>query len=122
MSPKVQLKTRCFKDFTTNVLRSDLSQNRRLISFFQGWGDGSVVKSTCCSCRRPKFRFQHSPTLGSPHSPPTPAPGNQSTDLFWPPKAPALTCIYPHRNIIKIKIIFKNLPPQQFERSVHARK
>lgn len=46
----------------------------------------------------------------------------ESNDLFWPPKALALTCIYPHRNIIKIKIIFKNLPPQQFERSFHARK
>lgn len=99
------MKTGCFKDFTTNVLRSDSSLDRRVKSFSQGWGDGSVVKSTTLLLQRTQPQIQHSPMLGSSHSPVTPAPGNSMTSSGLQRNL-HLRAHTPKRNIIKIKIIF----------------
>ena len=46
-----------------------------------GWGDGSEVKSTCCSCRGPRFSSQR--PHGGPQPSVTPVPGDPmpSSDL-----------------------------------------
>ena len=44
-----------------------------------GWGDGSEVKSTCCSCRGPRFSSQR--PHGGPQPSVTPVPGDPSSPL-----------------------------------------
>jgi hypothetical protein len=72
----------------------------------RGWRDGSVVKHTGCSCRRPGFSFQ---VYMAAHN----FSSRRSNDLFLPPKARVVSIHTPTQNINthKIKIKCQHLPP-----------
>lgn len=55
----------------------------------RGWRDSSVIKSTHCSCREPKFIFPVSQTACDSSS-------RESNAPFWSPREWHPTCMYPY--------------------------
>ena len=67
------------------------------------WRDGSMVKSTGCSSREPRFNSQHPHSHSQPTVPPVPG---ESSNTFWPLQAPGTHVVHRHAHKIKVKEIF----------------
>ncbi|XP_076411065.1 bromodomain-containing protein 8 isoform X6 [Peromyscus maniculatus bairdii] len=82
----------------------DILYNCSNSSQLNGWRDGSAVKNTCYSCRRPKFVSQHPYPEAHNH---LYLSSRESDTLFWPPLA-LHSCTQKHTELQNKNKILKN--------------
>ena len=44
---------------TIKMVATSPEKKKKNLGTKETWRDGSVIKGTCCSCRRPEFNSQH---------------------------------------------------------------